>query len=124
MRENKLKIVINKPASEVFDFYVDPSNTPLWVDSIVKEETNEWPIKLGTIYRNQNKAGTWSEYTVTDLKEDETFELTMKDSNYHVRYTHLPNNVLEYYEWVDEGELNGPFTQDILEKLKMVVESL
>ena len=68
MKNNRLVVKINKPSSEVFAFYIDPENTPLWVDSIIAEQTNEWPIKIGTVYRNQNKFGEWSEYTVTNLK--------------------------------------------------------
>lgn len=126
MKNNKLVIQINKPSSEVFAFYVDPENTRLWVDSIIAEQTNEWPIKIGSTYRNQNKSGKYSEYTVTKLKENELYELVSKDGNYHVRYTHRDINPkiseLKYYEWVDDGEIEEPFTQDILEKLKSLIE--
>jgi len=126
MKENKLIIQINKSAAEVYNFYINPNNTPLWVGSIVTEETTEWPIKVGTIYKNQNKEGKWAEYVVNALKENELYELISKDRIYHVRYTHTPisnaSSLLEYYEWVDKGELEEPFTQDILEKLKSVLE--
>lgn len=126
MRENKLKIKIKKLASEVMAFYINPANTPLWLDSIVKEETSEWPIKVGTVYRNQDKDGVWMEYMVVDYKENEIFELISKDKNYHVRYTHKDlgdnSSELEYYEWVDSGELPQPFTMEILEELKGMVE--
>jgi len=52
--------------------------------------------------------------------------MTQKGGNYHVSYTLTPINTktteFEYYEWVDSGELQEPFTQDILEKLKQVIE--
>ena len=127
MKINKLTIKINKPANDVFTFYINPKNTPLWLESIVKEETNEWPVKIGTIYRNQNKDGKWTEYTVVDFRENEIFELVSGDGNYHVRYTHQPideNSLeLEYYEWVDKDEIEEPFTLEILEKLKRILES-
>lgn len=127
MKSNRLSVSIHKPNSEIFSFYINPKNTPLWVTSIVKEKTNEWPIKVGTIYKNKNSQGVWSEYTVSDLKENELFELTSQDGNYHVRYTQkdLDNDEseLEYYEWVDQGEIDGPFIQDTLIKLKNILEA-
>jgi uncharacterized protein YndB with AHSA1/START domain len=126
MKEITLKVVINKSSEEVFDFYIDPKNTPLWIDSIIKEETSEWPVQLGTRYRNQNKEGVWSTYEVTGFKKGELFELAMKDSSYHVRYTHVKlddnHTELTYFEWVDTGELAEPFSMDILAKLKSVIE--
>jgi len=62
------------------------------------------------------------------IKENELFELVSENGNYHVRYTYKPlgDNVceLEYYEWVDSGEIAEPFDQKILEKLKLIIESI
>lgn len=127
MKEVKLSIEINKPVSDVFAFTTDPKNTSLWVSSIVHEETNEWPVKLGTIYRNRGESGEWSEYEVTDYKENEMFVFKKRNSFYHVRYDFASIGTrgtrLIYTEWVDEGEIDDPFTQEILEKLKQIMES-
>ena len=122
-----LKIQINRPVSDVFAFTTDPKNTSLWVNSIVHEETNEWPVKKGTIYKNRNKAGEWSEYEVTSFELNKLFVFSLKGGSYHVRYAFTPLSdnscELEYYEWVDDGELSDPFTMDIMEKLKKILEN-
>jgi uncharacterized protein YndB with AHSA1/START domain len=127
MQDNKLTIRINKPSAEVFAYYTNPKNTPLWWEAVTVEETSEWPIKIGTTYRSRGKGTDWNEFTVTDLKDNDTFELTSKDGKYHVRYTHKSLNTnsmeLEYYEWVDTGELEDPYTMKILGKLKTAIEN-
>ena len=127
MRENKLSVLINKPVGEVFAFTVNPKNTPLWVDSIIEEKTSWWPIAIGSVYENRSKGGKWSAYTVVGFKENRLLELVSGDKNYHVKYTYkaIGNQAseLEYYEWVDEGELDRPFTLRVLEKLKSLLEN-
>jgi hypothetical protein len=126
MKNKKLNIVINKPVSEVFEFTTNPANTPKWIDGILVEETNEMPPKLGTIYKNKGQSGNWNEYKMNEFLQDRTFTLSRLNGDYHVRYTFTPisNNSceFEYYEWVDSGELDDTFTQEVLEKLKYVME--
>lgn len=126
MKENKLAIRINKPASEVFEFVTNPANTPKWIDFITKEQANESPPKLGTIYKNQNKAGEWSDYEVTAFEQNKMFVMSRRNNGYHVKYTimELGDGItdLEYYEWMASGELGEPFTMSPLQKLKTILE--
>jgi len=127
MKINKVTVIINKPISEVFNFATDPANTPKWVESIVVEQVNEWPIKLGTAYKNQNRSGEWSEYRVTQFDQDRLFVLMKLNGNYSVEYTfsELGDNKtkLVYRELVETGELAEPFTQKELDKLKVAIET-
>ena len=124
---HKFKREIILSGQEIFDFCLDPKNTPKWVNSIIVEQTNEWPPKVGTIYRNQNKNGVWFEYKVLALEPSVMFEFTSTASSYHVRYTLRSVNAnmteLEYFEWMEEGELEEPFTLDTLQKLTSTLES-
>ncbi len=102
MKTNTLSIVISQSPEAVFNFTINPANTRLWIDSIIVEETNEWPIKVGSIYRNKNVKGEWSTYRVTALIKNKLFELMADKNSYHVAYTYteLPNNAtkLTYHE--------------------------
>lgn len=126
MKSNKIKIMINKPVGEVFKFTLTPPNSTLWIDGVVEEKTNEWPVRIGTIYKLKNKKGEYSEVTVNSIKENKIIEWIAKGQNYHCRYSFrsLDKNVseLEYSEWVDKGHLEEPFTLEILQKLKEVLE--
>ncbi len=128
MKDNKLTIQINKPVAEIFAFTIDPKNTPLWIDGVVRENTSNWPVKAGTVYKNQNKEGEWSIFTMVEFVKNDHFVLIGGDKNYHCRYSFRDlgngSTEFEYREWVDSGELDGPFTQDILEKLKTTLENL
>lgn len=126
MQENKISVVINRTVEDVFLFTITPSNTSSWIPSIEREETNEWPVKVGSRYKNVGKDGNWSEYVVTNIQANKIFELASKDGAYHVRYTYLaltPSQTrLEYFEWMNTGDLKDPFEQLVLEKLKKVLE--
>jgi hypothetical protein len=126
MKENRLIISLSRPAEEVFNFVLNPSNTPKWIESLLHEESNESPARLGTIYRNKSKTGTWGTYIISEFDPPKSFTMTSEDGNYHVRYTLKSLDVhtteFEYFEWVDQGELPEPFSQSTLDKLKMEIE--
>ncbi len=122
----KITVQINRPIAEVFAFAVDPQNTPKWIESIVVEETSEWPVTVGSIYRSQNKVGEWSEFAMTAFEKDRLFVLTKKDDTFQVRYTFIPINPDQtelVYELVDYGELEESYIQKLLDSLKRILES-
>ena len=55
MKENKISVVINKPIHEVFEFTTNPSNTHLWIASIIEEVADQFPPQIGTQYKNHGE---------------------------------------------------------------------
>lgn len=126
MKNNKLTISIKTSLQKIWDFTLNPENTPVWIEWLQKEEASRFPPVIGTIYRNTNDGVTWDEYFISDLDELVSFTLTGIDHNYHVRYTFtsLDENTVEfeYFEWVTEGDLSNPFPLSALRKLKELLE--
>jgi hypothetical protein len=125
MKENKIPVFINKSSAEVFEFIINPKNTPQWFDSIAKEVA-DLPIVIGTKYVNFNSADQRAEYVVSKFEPNAVFQLDSVDSDYKVRYTlrEISKNEteLEYFEWVDSGELKNPCSVNVLQKLKNILE--
>lgn len=126
MRENKVTVIINRPIEDVFEFTTNPAKTHLWISSIQEEISNKFPPIIGTQYKNRSKNSDWDFYKVIEYKPFKTFTLSDLNGNYHVRYSYrkLSHNKteMEYFEWMKDGELKNPFTQDILENLRVVME--
>ena len=127
MKYNKISITINKPVNVVFEFTINPVNTPKWILSIVEEKTDESPVRVGTIYRNKNKDGVWTKYEMIEFERNKAFTIKQKGSSYRVRYIFksLADNSTEltYFEWVEIGSLENPFDMETMKKLKAVLEN-
>lgn len=126
MRENRIRVIINKPIDVVFEFTINPKKTPLWIPSIQEEIAEEFPPKIGTQYKNRGKNTEWDFYKVIELEPNKIFSMSDLEENYHVRYTYKKLNdgqtELEYSEWKESGELKNPFTDELLQNLKAVLE--
>ncbi|MCK4636101.1 MAG: hypothetical protein KAT32_04525 [Candidatus Moranbacteria bacterium] len=124
MQEKKFKITIKKPIDEVFTFTTNPKNTHLWVPFVDEEVANEFPLKLGTIYKSRRK-DHWNESRVTEYKINNVFKLENKTFLVKYTYKKIKNNQTEltYLESVKQGKLTNSFTQDVLEKLKLIIET-
>ncbi len=127
MQENKITIRINKPIEEVFEFTINPKNTHLWILSIIEEVAEEYPPKIGTKYKNRGNESDWNFYKVVEFQNNKIFTLSDLEDNYHVKYTYYKikdnQTEMEYFEWMGNGELSNPFTDDRIQKLKWVMES-
>jgi len=126
MKENKIIILINRTIEDVFEFTTNPKNTHLWIPSIQEEIAEEYPPKIGTQYKNRGQKSDWDYYKVLEFELNKVFTLSDLNNNYHVRYTYKKlidkQTKMEYCEWMKNGELKNPFTEDILQNLKSVLE--
>ncbi len=126
MKENKLTIIINRPVEAVFEFTTNPINTHVWIESIQEEIVEKYPPEIDTIYKNTSNGVDWDVYKVVEFLPNKIFTLSDSESNYHVRYSYTVLDFqvteLEYFEWMENGELTNPFKQEVLEKLKSVLE--
>lgn len=41
MNSNFLTIIVPVPVNILYEFTINPDNTPKWIDSIIKEQTNK-----------------------------------------------------------------------------------
>lgn len=125
MKNNKLTIKIYRPLAEVFAFCITPPKAKLWVPGIINEVTNEWLTKIGTVYTEYKKDNTSFNLIVTDYKENEYIEWKTEDGSYHVSYTFTPiDQTTTQLEYIETGDVNEPFTQEVLEKLKEAIERI
>ena len=126
MNSLKLNITINKAVEEVFTYATNSNNISKWYPSIKEEIPNEVPWKLGTKIKNRgDDMNNWGYYEVSEFEENKVFTLKQIGSPYSVKYTFTSNGYntdLEYFEWVDSGELEEPASIENLELLKKELE--
>ena len=123
MNDNTLAVIINKPLNEVFAFCITPPKAKLWVPGIINETTNEWPAKVGTIYTEHKSDKTSFNIIVTGFKENEYVVWETENGDYQVSYTFtsIDRNTTRL-QYVERGNVSKPFSSDVLEKLKQVIE--
>ncbi len=124
MKENKITIIINKPIEEVFEFTTNPRNTHLWVSFIEEEIADEYPPKIGTKYKNR-RSDSWNVSEVTEYEPNKLFKLENDTFSVKYIYTKITEHSTEmiYLESVKKGVLTKPFTKEVLQKLKKIIES-
>ena len=128
MRENKLTIFINKPIKEVFDYSLESNNVPKWITSIKEEIPEERPVKIGTQLRNIGINGKeWNKYKMIEFNPPKTFTLKRLNGDYFVKYTCSEKDEgteFEYFEWAENGDLDGLMEMSALELLKEQIENM
>jgi len=127
MKSLRLNITIDKPVEDVFAYATDSNNISNWYPSIKEEIPSRIPVNLGARLKNRgDDLDDWSEYEFTEFEKNKVFTLSQIGSPYHVRYTFTDSGddttEMEYYEWVNTGELEEPASIKNLELLKKCLE--
>ena len=126
MKQNVLSIEINKPVEVVFEATANPANTSKWVPNILEEKMDAPTTKIGTIYRQRWKGGKETAMIITGYILNKQLDFHSVNGTYRCMYRYEPTQngtKLTYSEdnGVDE-EIDGPFTMEILQKLKRLIE--
>ena len=121
MKTNQIRIIIDAPAQSVFEFTVEPQNTPKWIDGVDDEQVNTDQIDLGTIYSN-----SYGDLEVTDYERNKFFELTNQETGYVCSYSYRAvdeeQTELTYFEYMTDGsELDEPMDEKNFETLQALL---
>lgn len=116
MTTNEIRIVIDASPEELFEFTVEPKNTPQWIQGAEEKTVNTDQIGLGTIYGSCE---------VTDYERNKFFELTNTTTGYICSYTYRKqeddSTEITYFEYMQDGsELSEPMKRKHFEKLKEI----
>jgi len=122
MKTQEIRLVIEAPTDEVFEYVVEPMNTPKWIDDVSKETINTKQIGLGTLYSNEHRT-----LEVTDYERDVFFEMTNKKTGYQCSYSFRKmdetKTELIYFEAMNKGSaLPGPMNEKSFKKLQELLE--
>jgi len=131
----------------VYDFTVKPENTSKWLPFVMQEERDrdaDLAPEQGTKYRNRpDENSAWTEYVVISAaapRRSDTeklrhrgwespvyhAEFTLSRGTYFCSYeykTTYDGTILTYCEWDTAGNHFDPFSQDLLDNCKHVIEA-
>lgn len=130
MKKNTLTVEIEKPIDIVFDFTVNPNNTPRWVPSVLEEKATDTKVKVGTVY-NQIVKGSSGEtkksaLVVTGFIKNKMLDFHLVNGQYtcSYRYEEIPTGTRMIYSEENgiDGEIESPMTIENLQALKKLIE--
>ncbi|MCI5051120.1 MAG: hypothetical protein MRY57_02335 [Candidatus Pacebacteria bacterium] len=122
MKTNEIRVIINAPTEDIFEFTLEPKNTKHWVEGAVEMTTDTEQIGIGTKYSNE-----YITREVIDYDRDKFLEL--KDVNgpyicsYSFRKIDDETTELIFFESHEDGtELEYPLEEIHFKKLKELLE--
>lgn len=130
MKQNEINIKIIRPIGDVFAFTINPNNTHLWIDSVIKESINTDVVGLGTIYSQIVKLSNGDQgYTKAEITiyiKNELIEFSFIGTTYKCRYSYATaqnGTSLTYFEEAEnDDDLPIPMEKAAFLKLKKIIE--
>lgn len=120
---NEIRVRINLPREKVFEYTLEPKNTPEWVIDAVEMETDTAQIGIATRYSNEYICRE-----VSDYEKNVFIELTDLDGNYSCSYSFRKvdeeTTELTFFESHSDGsDLEYPLDKKSFERLKEILEA-
>ncbi len=130
-QDNILIIEVHKSAEEIFNFAINPKNTPIWLPAILEEKTSEWPPRVGTIYSQATDLGNGKKGSdaiiITEYIPYTRLAFKSKTSTYRCSYDFEEKDGVTRLVYTENSGnaagLESPFSQESLEKLKALIET-
>ena len=121
-KTNEIRIVINKPSVEVFEFTIEPNHKHEWCHNIEHEEVDKEQIGIGTVYTNN-----FGKLEITDYERNVYFELTDDVTQYQCSYSFrnmndLSTEIIYFESMLDGSDLLEPMDEDYFVNLKEILE--
>ncbi len=128
MKKNVLSIDINAPIEIVFEFTRDSKNTSKWVPNLLEETINTPTTDIGSIYRQKWNDGRETAMVITGIITNKQLDFHQINGAYTCMYTYEKTENGTKLTYSEEngvyGEIDRPFTIEILQKLKRLIEDI
>ncbi len=131
MKKNVMVIEINRPIDVVFQFAVNPENTPKWIKSVTEERTSDPSIGLGTLYfqktlSSDSQVGETT-FVVTGFILNRKLDFHLANAKYTCSYTFEPTEMGTRMSYSEEAgvdvELEDPLDYSALKRFKELLEN-
>ena len=122
MKANEIRITIQKPRDEVFEYTLEPKNKKFWCEPLETEIVNTKQIGLHSQYRNNSDT-----FVVSDYEKNLFCEFTNEQTQYQYSYSFrkIDNDTTEviYFEaMLDGSDLAKVMDKKYFTKLKELLE--
>jgi len=122
MKTNEIRIEIERPIKDVFEYTLEPQNKSIWCSIITEESVDTEQIGITSIYINN-----LGSFKVSDYERNIFLELMSLDEKFQCSYSFrkIDDNTTEliYFEaMLDGSDLTEAMDKKYFKKLKELLE--